>query len=328
MEGNDSPLMVSIRCITYNHKQYIRQCLDGFIMQKTNFRFEAIVHDDASTDGTADIIRDYAKKYPDIIKPIFETENQYSKRDGSLRKIMDAHMHGKYIAYCEGDDLWTDPLKLQKQIDFLEKHNEYSMSHTNCLCYNQNKQKFIHDPIEHKKSEIGNDLTCEDIILYPRIVLTLTVVIRKSVYEQIHKTDPFIFDTGNFLLGDIPMWYTAARLGKVHYLNETTSVYRVLENSASHIKGKKNKYKFAVSAQGLRAYLCRRDNLSKELSSLIEKRYANALLHHLALNPDYKPVVPLPPQKHLFEIYLNKIKLLGLYLVLRDSLKKIKNILK
>ena len=80
----NEPLMVTILCLVYNHESYIRQCLEGFVMQKTNFRFEAIVHDDASTDGTAAIIREYAEKYPDINKPIFETENQYSKGDGSL----------------------------------------------------------------------------------------------------------------------------------------------------------------------------------------------------------------------------------------------------
>lgn len=87
----NEPLMVTILCLVYNHESYIRQCLEGFVMQKTNFRFEAIVHDDASTDGTAAIIREYAEKYPDIIKPIFETENQYSKGDGSLGRIMTAH---------------------------------------------------------------------------------------------------------------------------------------------------------------------------------------------------------------------------------------------
>lgn len=126
-------LIVTIQCLAYNHEPYIRQCLDGFVMQKTNFRFEAIVHDDASTDGTADIIRKYAEKYPDIIKPIFETENQYSKKDGSLGKIIGLHTHGKYVAMCEGDDYWIDPLKLQKQVDFLEEHPEYSYS---CHRYN------------------------------------------------------------------------------------------------------------------------------------------------------------------------------------------------
>lgn len=82
------PIMLSIRCMVYNHEPYLRDCLEGFVMQKTTFRFEAIVHDDASTDGSATIIKEYAEKYPDIIKPIYETENQYSKRDGSLGHIM------------------------------------------------------------------------------------------------------------------------------------------------------------------------------------------------------------------------------------------------
>lgn len=109
---DNQPLMVTIRCTAYNHEPYIRACLEGFVMQKTNFRFEAIVHDDASTDGTAAIIKEYAEKYPDVIKPILERENQYSK--GTLGKIMDEASKGKYIAFCEGDDYWTDPLKLQK----------------------------------------------------------------------------------------------------------------------------------------------------------------------------------------------------------------------
>lgn len=111
-------IMVSIRCTVYNHEPYLRDCLEGFIMQKTNFRIEAIVHDDASTDGSATIIKEYAEKYPDIIKPIYEVENQYSKHNGSLERIMNEACKGKYIAFCEGDDYWIDPLKLQKQVDF------------------------------------------------------------------------------------------------------------------------------------------------------------------------------------------------------------------
>jgi GNAT superfamily N-acetyltransferase len=122
--------MVVIRCTVYNHEPYLRDCLEGFVMQQTNFPFVAIVHDDASTDGSAAIIREYEEKYPDIIKPIYETENQYSKRDGSLGRIMSAAIEAtgaKYVAMCEGDDYWTDPLKLQKQVDFMEANPEYSM---------------------------------------------------------------------------------------------------------------------------------------------------------------------------------------------------------
>ena len=116
----EQPLMVSINCIAYNQEKYIRQALEGF-------RFEAIVHDDASTDGTAAVICEFAQKYPHIIKPILETENQYSKKDGSLNRIMLAACKGKYMAMCEGDDYWTDPQKLQKQIDFMEAHPDYAM---------------------------------------------------------------------------------------------------------------------------------------------------------------------------------------------------------
>ena len=119
--------LVSIRCMVYNHEPYLRQCLDGFVMQKTTFPFEAVVHDDASTDGSAAVIREYAEKYPDIIKPVYETENQYTK--GTLGRVLSdaTHPNTKYIAFCEGDDYWTDPEKLQIQVDFLENHPEYTM---------------------------------------------------------------------------------------------------------------------------------------------------------------------------------------------------------
>ena len=112
-EDNDAQLpLVSICSITYNHAPYIRQCLDGFLMQKTNFKYEIIIHDDASTDGTAEIIKEYAERYPDLITPVFQTENQYSKGlRGFFAKFVFPHAKGKYIALCEGDDYWIDPYK-------------------------------------------------------------------------------------------------------------------------------------------------------------------------------------------------------------------------
>ncbi|MBE6662203.1 MAG: glycosyltransferase family 2 protein [Ruminococcaceae bacterium] len=117
-------IKVSIMCNAYNHENYIRNALEGFVMQKTNFAFEILIHDDASTDKTADIIREYEAKYPMLIKPIYQTENQYSKGIGAPRIFQEPRVQGKYIAFCEGDDYWTDPLKLQKQYDALEAHPE------------------------------------------------------------------------------------------------------------------------------------------------------------------------------------------------------------
>ena len=122
MDVKVTPL-VSICCATYNHERYIRDVIDGFLMQKTTFPIEIIIHDDASTDETARIVKEYAEKHPDLIVPIFQTENQYSKNKESIFAwFVYPRSRGKYIALCEGDDYWVDPIKLQKQVDYLEKN--------------------------------------------------------------------------------------------------------------------------------------------------------------------------------------------------------------
>ena len=138
-------IVVSISCITYNHAPYIRQCLDGFMMQQTSFAFEVLIHDDASTDGTTEIIKEYESKYPDIIKPIYEEENQWVKGRRGSAVFNFPRAKGKYIAMCEGDDYWTDPLKLQKQVDFLENNPEYSVSVTRFRQFNQSQGRFYDD---------------------------------------------------------------------------------------------------------------------------------------------------------------------------------------
>ena len=219
---NTRPLMVSIRCITYNHEPYIRQCLDGFVMQKTNFRFEAIVHDDASTDGTAAIIREYAEKYPDIIKPIFETENQYSKRDGSLDRIMDAACTGKYIAFCEGDDYWTDPLKLQKQVDILEKAPQYGLVYSLASNFDQIRGEFL-------KDNWGKQIDQENCY-WGSWVPTLTACIPSHVYLK-YRQD--VVQDGSWMCGDFPLWNYCVHEHRVYMMPEVTGVYRILHNSAS-----------------------------------------------------------------------------------------------
>lgn len=117
-------IMVSVVCNAYNHEKYIADTLDGFLMQKTNFEFEVLVHDDASTDKTAEIIQEYANKFPNLIKPILQKENQYSQNKLPGLVFQYPRVKGKYIALCEGDDYWTDPYKLQKQVDALEAHSQ------------------------------------------------------------------------------------------------------------------------------------------------------------------------------------------------------------
>lgn len=227
--------LVSIRCITYNHESYIRDCLEGFVIQKTSFPFEAIVHDDASTDGTAAIIREYAEKYPDIIKPIYETENQYSKHDGSLRRIMDEAISpsAKYIAICEGDDYWIDPLKLQKQADFLETHPDYGLVSSDFFAFRQKDGQCVN----FSQSPIMDGNCFLDIVTEKKRVQTLTVCIRKNIFFSREKLDP-----AKYFLGDQNFILTAALKSKIYCFPQKMGVYRILEESAIHSK-KKNNYK-------------------------------------------------------------------------------------
>ncbi len=124
-------IMVSVLCTAYNHEKYIEECLNGFLMQKTNFKFEVLVHDDCSTDHTAEIIRRYEREYPEIIKGLYEKENQYSQHISILKTILLPCAEGKYIALCEGDDYWIDENKLQMQVDYMEAHPECTFCFTN-----------------------------------------------------------------------------------------------------------------------------------------------------------------------------------------------------
>lgn len=217
--------LVSIACITYNHEKYIRQCLEGFVMQKTDFKFEIVIHDDASTDKTAEIIREYWRNYPDLFKPILQNKNRYSEKKGILIPYVYPQCRGKYIALCEGDDYWTDPFKLQKQVDFLEENPEYGLVHTDFMICNSGK---IIIP-KRKHAWPSGDIL--NILLFGTYNIgTLTVVFRKNVYDEL----PKYYLKQNFKMGDLPLWIEFSRISKVKYLPDITSAYRVLDNSASH----------------------------------------------------------------------------------------------
>lgn len=226
MNAINNPPLVAIRCVTYNHEPYIRDTLNGFVMQKTNFPFIAIVHDDASTDGTADVIREYAAKYPDIIKPVYETENQYSKCDGGLFRMMNKFCldsNAKYTAVCEGDDYWTDPHKLQKQVDFLEAHPNYSMVFASV------KLQYGNDAAEQT---IGfEERTYSPLEIYSGWAPTLTIVFRTIVFEsdcmkalsQIEKP----------VFGDMTMEMACTTVGKIYGMSDIVGIYRKLPTGAS-----------------------------------------------------------------------------------------------
>ena len=221
---NDLPL-VSISCITYNHASYIKECIDGFLMQKTNFNFEVLIHDDHSTDGTEEIIKEYAKQYPDIIKPLFEKENQYSlgKPIGSAVWNL-PRARGKYIAMCEGDDYWIDPYKLQKQVDIMENNPNCSLVISNGISLNEiTKKQYIINPMgDIKKSGF---ISPNLVLLERRLIPTASMFYRKGQSKM-----PDFFR--NCPVGDRPLRLWLLSNGDVYYFATPMLVYREQSNGS------------------------------------------------------------------------------------------------
>lgn len=226
MESDE--IVVSIVCEVFNHEQYLERCLQGFVMQKTNFKYEILIHDDASTDGSVDIIKKYVSEYPDLFKPIYQNENQFSKGVGIWRTIQFPRAKGKYIALCEGDDYWIDPLKLQKQVDVLETHPECVMVFNRILTFSQKKDAFIKGKQYNGKTGYVKN---KDIILKGGLfVPTCSVLFRNELITPLFSKSYI----QNCHVGDYPLQILCAVIGKCYYLADEMSVYRV-DNTSSWI---------------------------------------------------------------------------------------------
>lgn len=231
---------VSIHCLAFNHAKYIRKTFEGFLAQKTNFNFEVLVHDDASTDGTTEIIHEYEQRYPHIFKPVYQKKNQYSKG------IMVAYVYnfpraqGKYVAYCEGDDYWTDIHKLQKQYDAMEQHSECSMSVHNVRVISEDEQDSpgvipripFHETIVSQQEFLKREL------LEGYAVQTSCFFVRTEFLKEYVKEKPLY--TKYMVVGDLPTILYMMTKGKVYFINETMSCYRIGGKSSFRQMRKKN----------------------------------------------------------------------------------------
>lgn len=238
-------MKVSVICPTYNHQDYIRQCLDGFVAQKTDFPFEALIGDDASTDGTTEIVREYQNKYPDIIKPVLRKENI-----GPAQNAHDLYSRvtAPYVALCEGDDYWTDPLKLQKQADFLDAHPDFSLCfHPVVVCYDNNAPT---KEIFPKKERLYKNTPIFQELLKDNFIPTNSVLYRWRFHQ-----DSLDLCPKNIQPADWFMHLMHAQIGKIGFLPDIMSVYRSHQNSMWNNAGKSDDWFIKYGPSCLRFYL-------------------------------------------------------------------------
>lgn len=261
--------LASIIVLAYNQEKYIIQTLEGLLMQRTSFPFEIIVHDDASTDATSSIIRSYASNYPNIIKPILQQENKYSLYGINFQfEYAFSEARGKYVAMCAGDDYWIDPLKLQKQVDFLERNPDFGLIHTKAVIYKEETRKFegVH----------GYEVIDFESLLTENTIATLTVCLRKSLLEKyLKEINPLA--RAKWTAEDFPIWLWIINHSKIKFINDITCFYRKHEQSISHNKDEVKNLEFSEGVYAIVDYYLSKYAELKSEKKIRARYYSNMI---------------------------------------------------
>lgn len=252
---NDTFPLVSICMITYNHESYIKQALNSVLMQKCDFLYEIIIGEDCSKDETLKICQEFSNRHPQI--KLLPTSTNLGMIPNFVRTLKACK--GKYIAILEGDDYWCDPLKLKKQVDFLEANAEYGLVHTAYTNFIQSLN--LHK--ENINNEIYEGSIFEKLLIENKIA-TLTVMARRNLI--LDAIDSGIFEQG-FILGDYPLWLSISLKTKTGFINEKTAIYRVLEESASHSKDINREINIHRSVINIKRYFALKYNFREILYS-------------------------------------------------------------
>lgn len=262
-QGDIDKPVVSILCHMFNQEMYIEDAFRGFLMQKTDFVFEVIAHDDASTDSTSDIIKEYANRYPKIFKPVIQTENQYSK--GAKPCLLSSpHAKGEYFALCEGDDFWIDENKLQQQFKALESEKNIDLSIHCSLKHNCSTSEVVVFTKYSNKTEV---IPTQAIIEFKAgQIATNSMFMRKSVVDKFRC---FYNYNSKLTVGDIYLQFFGSLSGGVHYIDKLMSVYNVYSLGSWTSKNRDSKK--------LYHHLCVKIDSYKDLNKITDYKFSSSI---------------------------------------------------
>lgn len=313
-----SPL-VSVWMITYNQEKYIAQAIESVLMQKTTFDFEIVIGEDCSTDDTRKIVKQYQLKNPQKINAIYQSINVGARRNAYEFAL--PQCRGRYIACLEGDDYWTDPDKLQKQVDFLESNQTFGMVCTNYSKFLQNRKKFKRNCFGPDKYD--KEVRFDDYILDMSSIGTATVMFRRAVYDNYAEAIPKKL-RNEFVVGDTPFWLFIAATSKIAVLPCETAVYRILDDSACHFSDPSKHFDFVkkgfhIADYFLSKFAVANDAINTKLR--IKKNRAELLYGFRKIDKN----IASAAYKKLMISKLASIKRISLYLYLIGSYGKMQN---
>ena len=272
-KDDSEPIMLTVLCRTYNKIEFVRQSLEGVAMQKTNFRFQALVYDDASTDGTQDVVKEFADKYPDIFKPVLRKENLFKKKDGSWERSNNADLPGKYLCFCDDDDYWTDPYKLQKQVDYLESHHDCGMVYT--------QVKILNEETHMLSKGWSSQTDFEKLLTSANPILNFTSCMHTKLYLEYFE---FVGRRNKWETEDLPVWLFISHHKKIKFIDDITGVYRVLPDSWSHNPDVMRQATFSKSVFDCRCFFAKKYNREDALPIIARNEVNN--LFRLSVHKD------------------------------------------
>lgn len=318
---NEKPL-VSVYCLAYNHEKYIRQCLDGFVNQKASFSFEVIVHDDASTDHTQEIIREYEARYPEIIHGIYQTENQRQKKVPKLKTFILPLVKGKYVAICEGDDYWTDDNKLQSQVDLMEQNQDAHF----CVCGVQEVSEngrilgISHPSIDIEETIIPST----DFVRYAGTYSfqTSSYLMRTDDWKEYVLNPPEFRKVSD--IGDLPILLYFGSMGNTVYVNRFMSCYR--RGAPTSYSAKKNNWteekRIAHFEKAIKVWGCF-DQYSKGFyHEVCAEKISQNMFGYALLRLDAKSFLKNENKEYYYKLPLPKQGYILLACVLKKVMKK------
>jgi glycosyltransferase involved in cell wall biosynthesis len=255
--------LVSVVIITYNQTQYIAAAIESVLKQDAPFQYELVIGEDCSTDGTREIVSTYQKRHPNLIRVITSDRNV-----GMVRNFVRTSRActGAYLAFCEGDDYWHRRDKLQLQVQYLESHPDCGLVCSNCDVSDLNKGTVISNFLTYKRWEIAETFKLSDWVSDTTTapVLTLTVMLRRNIFEKVINSDPYLYQNGSFLMYDWPLWAEMAEVSNVGYIPDSLATYNVSPNSVTRSTDSEKNLRFMISGCEAGLYLCKKYGLAED----------------------------------------------------------------